>query len=565
MPSVPVRSDARARRRALRRRASAATIVVVLASSAALLTSGHATPHAVRASVRSARRQARRVAPSPPPSSVVPSSAAPAPDVPASAPAPASALASPAPPPIATATVDEAARGVAVPPAFLGISMEYWGFAHDAGSLYRPDPLLARLLHGLASGGAPPTLRIGGRSADASWWNPARRRRPAGVSYDITRAWLRRLRAVAAASGVHVLLGLNLALGRPSVAVAWARAAAAGLLHGTLRGLEIGNEPDLYGRVGWYRPRGSAHAARRARSRHYDIARFTREFAGSANAVERAVPHVRIVGPGFSTPHWMGRFPAFLHASQRLLGAATYHRYPLRTCHAPRIRPTTANLLAPASGPGIAKAVAPYVAAARTRRLPFAITELNSVACGGRFGVSNTFASALWGLDTLLALAHAHVAGVAVHTRRYAAYSPFKLRRHDGRWIAHVLPLYDAMRLFADLTPAGTRVTPVAVVSRFRVDAWSLRDAGGMRHVVVIDKDPRARGTVRIAARTRGPAALVRLDAPSLGSTRPTLAGRRYGPDARLRGRRRSGRVAPAPGGYRVAFRRPGVAVLTIG
>ena len=54
---------------------------------------------------------------------------------------------------------------------------------------------------------------------------------------------------------------------------------------------------------------------------------------------------------------------------------------------------------------------------AARRRLPFRLTELNSVTCGGRRGVSNTFATALWAPDALFALLEAGVDGVDVHVR----------------------------------------------------------------------------------------------------------------------------------------------------
>jgi hypothetical protein len=218
----------------------------------------------------------------------------------------------------------------------------------------------------------------------------------------------------------------------------------------------------------------------------------------------------------------------------------------------------------------LAQGVAPFVAEARAHGLPFLVTEFNSIACKGRRGVSDTFASALWGLDTLFELARVGVSGVDVHTRPDAAYAPFRLVRAHGRPIAHVAPLYDALRLFGQLTPAGTRVAPVRVASRFRVRAWSLTDEHGWRRrlrVVLIDEDPRARGEVRLQLAARGPADLLRLDAPSLtAKTAPTLAGQTYGLDARLHGRRRVERVGPdaGAGGYTVAFRRPGVAVITI-
>ncbi len=48
---------------------------------------------------------------------------------------------------------------------------------------------------------------------------------------------------------------------------------------------------------------------------------------------------------------------------------------------------------------------------------------MNSVTGGGAKGVSNTFASALWALDTLFELAQAGVSGVNVHTFPSAQYA----------------------------------------------------------------------------------------------------------------------------------------------
>lgn len=480
------------------------------------------------------------------------------------------------PPVVAIVRADPGARGVPIPRSFVGLSMEYFGFARVAGARAgaTPDPLLARLVGGLASGGGPPLLRIGGRSSDESWWDPARRRAPAGVNFAITPRWLARLDEVVRVSGAHVLLGLNLAIRRPAAAAAWARAAAGRLPARALVGFEIGNEPDLYGHVAWYGVRvrrGPAHAARAAavrryaRTAGYGPRRFTREFLRYAAAVRRAVPGARFTGPGYSTPRWMPGLPAFLRATRRTLVAASFHRYPLRTCFSPPLAATIPHLLEASASDGLAASVAPYVAQARAHGLPFWITELNSVACGGRRGVSDTFASALWATDTLLALAHAGVARVEVHVRPGAAYAPFALSERQGRWVARVAPLYAALRLFAELAPAGTRVAPLQVASRFRIVAWRLVDPLGRQRVVLIDEAPGARGLVRVALGTRRPATLVRLDAPSLDATgAPRLGGQAFGPDARLHGRRRVERLRGEAGAYDVPLRRPGIAVLSV-
>lgn len=481
---------------------------------------------------------------------------------------------------VATLRADAGAgAGVPVPPSFLGLSMEYFGFAHDAGARAGAgsDPLLARLVRGLASGGGPPLLRIGGRTTDESWWDPAhaRGRAPAGVNFVITPGWLARLRDLVRATHARVLLGLNLAIRRPGAAAAWARAAADGLPAGSLVGFEIGNEPDLYGHVAWYRARRRGGAGRTgrvafvrryARDPRYGPRRFTRELLRYVAAVRRAAPLARFAGPGYSTPRWMPQLPAFLRATRGVLVAATFHRYPLRTCFSPPVAATIPHLLEPVASRGMAASVAPYVRQAGAQGLPFWVTELNSVACGGRRGVSDTFASALWAVDTLLALAHERVAAVAVHGRPGLAYSPFALRERHGRWSARVAPLYAGLRLFAELTPAGTRVAPLPVTSRFRVVAWRLVDRRGRQRVVVIDEDPGARGVVRVLSGARRPATLVRLDAPELGATSGVrLAGQSYGPDARLHGPPRVERVRPDGDGYGVVLHRPGVAVLSVG
>jgi hypothetical protein len=472
------------------------------------------------------------------------------------------------PPPIATATIGAARTGVRIPRSFLGLSMEYFGFGHDGGA----GPLLARLVGGLASGGGPPTLRIGGRTSDASWWNPAHQPRPPGIAFDITPQWLARLSALVRASHAPVLLGLNLAAAQPELAVAWASAAVRGLPAGTLTGFEIGNEPDLYGHIAWYRatvPSGllasSARGRRYARGPHYGLPRFTAEFLRYAAAVRGAVPSARFSGPGFSTARWMPQLPQFLDASGGLLVAATYHRYPLRTCHSPPRAATIPHLLDARSSRGLAHELARYVAQAHARGLPFWVDELNSVACGGRRGVSDTFASALWGLDTLFELARAGVDRVGVHTRPDTSYSPFKLVHVNRRWVAHVAPLYYALRLFAQLTPAPTQLARVRVSSRFDITAWALAGPRRALRVVVVDKDPRARGLMRLRIAALGPAQLVRLDAPALGARSARLAGQAYAADGLLHGPRRVEWLRPDGHGYRLALRRPGIAIVTLG
>ena len=86
------------------------------------------------------------------------------------------------------------------------------------------------------------------------------------------------------------------------------------------------------------------------------------------------------------------------------------------------------------------------------------IDELNSVACAGQPGVSDTFASALWMLDTLFAMARSGVDGVNIHTLPTASYRPFEFRRIRGRWLATVEPEYYALLMFEQAAPPGSHM-----------------------------------------------------------------------------------------------------------
>ena len=70
-------------------------------------------------------------------------------------------------------------------------------------------------------------LRIGGSSADQTFWSPTRE--PPEWAYEIRRPWLSQVRRIVNRFGVRVILDLNLVTATPQIAVRWARAAEAAL------------------------------------------------------------------------------------------------------------------------------------------------------------------------------------------------------------------------------------------------------------------------------------------------------------------------------------------------
>jgi hypothetical protein len=410
---------------------------------------------------------------------------------------------------------------------FLGVSLEY-----SAVRLYTGrdpaavNPVFVQLLRNLAPGQVP-VVRVGGNSADYTWRPMRAVVTPPGVKYALTDDWLRTTRAFAQALGGQLIMDLNLAAGRPAIAATEARALLQGIGRDHIQAFEIGNEADLYTRIPWYyngfnRPVFSRPAS-------YGVDRFTREFS----AWRAAIGQYPVAGPALADLAWMQQFDQFL-AAEPGLSLATFHRYPLRGCSTPPSSPryaTIANLLSAYATSGQAQGIVPYVAMAHARGLRFRLDEINSVACGGSRGVSDTFAAALWALDTMFEMASIGVDGVNVHTFPGAAYDLFTFAHQNGAWRAFVHPEYYGLLMFSQADPPGARLLPVTGSSG-AVRAWATQAPGGTRRFVLINTDPSAAHTVTVnAGLAFGHGRLERLQAPSVAATGDVvLGGQSFGP-----------------------------------
>jgi hypothetical protein len=404
-------------------------------------------------------------------------------------------------PPVA-ATVAGTPTGQAMSSGFLGLSLEYRALhVYTGRNPEAVDPVLIQLLRNLAPGQTP-IERIGGNSADATWWPIRGVLPPGGVTYALTKGWLRMTRAFAATLGAKLIMGVNLAGGRPAIAAAEARAILEGIGSRYLDAFEIGNEPDLYSNAIWYADRrGRAFFARPAT---YDFNAYLQEIA----RWRAALPPVTLVGPALASLTWLGGLDQFL-AAEPGTPMVTVHRYALRACPTAPTSPLFAslpNLLSDRASSGLASGVAPYVAAAHARGVQFRLDELNSVSCSGRRGVSDTFASALWMLDTLFNMASVGVDGVNVHSLPGARYELFTISHPRGRWRAFVHPDYYGMLMFAQAFPPGAQLLPVTAASG-PVKIWATRSSTGQTRVVIINKDEVNSQTVQVTVPGAGGAA----------------------------------------------------------
>jgi Glycosyl hydrolase family 79 C-terminal beta domain len=468
--------------------------------------------------------------------------------------------------PDAIALVDTRAGGDrAIPAGFLGLSLEYQAVEAYAGAdPLDVNPVLERLIRNLTPGQAP-VLRIGGDSADWTWWPLPGVSRPPGVSFTLTPRWVQITRALASALGAKLILGVNLAVGNPQLAAVEASALIDGLGSGSVQALELGNEPELYGRFAWYRtPSGRTVTAR---PRGYNFTAFTSDYANLAGVL----PHTALAGPAFGDFSWIGYLAQFL-AAEPQVGLVTLHRYPLQVCfirrRSPRY-PTITNLLSPAASTGLADSFAASAAIAHARGLPLRIDELNTVACGADPAISKTFASALWALDTMFEMVRFGVDGVNIHTFPGAGYELFRFSRVGGRWRAVVAPEYYGLLMFAQAAPLGSALLPVSGAVGSSIKIWATRARDGGIRVVLINKDlARARLVALRVPGSTGAASLERLQAPSaLASTGVTLGGQSLGSQTdtgTLPGPSPSESVSPDRGEYVVSLPAASAALLSL-
>jgi hypothetical protein len=155
------------------------------------------------------------------------------------------------------------------------------------------------------------------------------------------------------------------------------------------------------------------------------------------------------------------------------------HLYALPMCDGPA--PPPSWLLTADASRGRAASLAPLVALGRRHGLPVRVTELNSAACGGRPGLSDSFVAALWLTDTLFALLREGVDQADVHTWAHARYAPFVVAGTRAR----ARPPLTAMLAFARAAPPGSRLVATGG-KRGPLHTWATIDADRTIRVALI-------------------------------------------------------------------------------
>ena len=389
--------------------------------------------------------------------------------------------------------------------AAIGLSSEW-----PSASVFAASTGFVQILRNLAEadGSAGPNLRIGGNTADATWWDPHHARSKnescaasfsgkvcvtyAAGPHDIAD----HLAAVLAPGvGGSLIYDLNMVQNSSST---WAaemvkgiEASAARVVGGAeaVLGYEIGNEPDLYFENG-------------VRAPTYGPDLFLHEFRSLyLPAVRRAsgrnasLPLIQ-GGTLCCKPSFMSRLPEIIGSmgGARVLTTWSQHGYGLAQPKRgqPGARPTLWALLEnTAVTDRIEHYIRPSAVAAHANGVTFVVGETNSISASGEPGVSDTQAAALWGVDWICRLIQINATRVNFHGGIGAPYSWIIGFRDTEHRSPIVQPIYMAMLAMARALRGGA--TPVRLVrlpgsnasDLVVVHAFAVRPDASSAHVAV--------------------------------------------------------------------------------
>jgi len=412
-----------------------------------------------------------------------------------------------------TITVDGRHPAGRLPADFVGLSFEMRELG--IGNLDPAKGNTAALLRTLG----PSNLRIAGNTLDRdTLWVPEGQQAPDPLPewvQDVVRpADIRRLDALLRATGWRTEVGIN--VGRWDAALGADQAAAMTRILGRrLVAVECGNEPDQWAGKA-LRPAGYAYP----------------DYHADWLACADAVGHDRIAGPDTAgtSSDWAASLARDSHDRMAMLTVHQYSSGP---------DATIAKLLSPQTVTNQLNSVAKNLAAANAVGLPMRIDEANSAYSGGVDGVSNTYASALWGLDYSMQMAQAGLAGVNIHgglgvcnepiwNGKWQRYTPICAadKADEAAQIYRAMPIYYGLWMARQL--GAGRFLPVTVTGARNVTAYAVRGDDCKLRLAIVQKDETSAApvtvTVDVGGRDRG-GQVLRLTGESLGAEPTAVQG----------------------------------------
>jgi hypothetical protein len=299
-----------------------------------------------------------------------------------------------------TIQVNADAPGDAIPDNFAGLGFEVAVLRPENGTRYfRPDnaPLI-HLFHTLGI----KSLRVGGNTSDRDV-----RQLPSEADLDS-------LFTFAKAAGVKVIYCLRLHNGDPAVDAQTVKYLM-DRYPSQVDYFSIGQEPSAYPTI--TNDTSGTMERMGAGNEKYSYAHYRQDWKKFADAIIAVVPDVKFCGPSVhNNGQWAKEFMQDFGRSNHVT-LITEHLYAggagnkVPSPEAGRDRMLSDNFTK-----AYQKLYDSFVPTALADGLPYRLEEVNNYFNGGATNVSNTFASALWGLDFMYWWAEHHAQGLNFHT-----------------------------------------------------------------------------------------------------------------------------------------------------
>jgi Abnormal spindle-like microcephaly-assoc'd, ASPM-SPD-2-Hydin/Glycosyl hydrolase family 79 C-terminal beta domain len=450
------------------------------------------------------------------------------------------------PPTLADATITDG-PGKIIPPGFLGLSHE-WGVARDlAGTASKGKNLQYRqLLRNLLQyTAAPMVIRIGGNSTDTTTALP--------------ESYLESLNDLNSDLDSQFIftLGINMGADNPTIATTEIKAISAAIPASSLLGLELGNEPDSY-------------AAKGIRPANYNFADYLAQLTVWNNLVASA-SQLSPVSPALASYPWIASYENILPTKNAAPQLVTQHFYAGEYLAS---QPKAVDFLLAANATSGPSKLAAYIDAAHSSGKKLRIGELNSLSNGGQPGVSDAFASALWGIDIMFEFASVGADGVNWHTGNENAYDLFQFSMAsspstglNNYSLTQVRPLFYGLQLFEEATTSSGSLLPVTLNTQANIKVWALKGEDGKVRIVILNKDETNTGPVKLTISGYSIGTVVRLLAPSPSSeTNVTLSGQTYdgSPDGNVLGKSSTESITAAGGSFTITMPSVSAALVTL-
>jgi hypothetical protein len=311
----------------------------------------------------------------------------------------------------ATLSIPSEANGPHIPSGYIGLSYEVEQLT-DSNFFSARNEGLIRVFKSLSPHSV---LRLGGNTSEFGWWKPEPDSpepvhphvrevvgEPRAHYYAVTPDAVRNLHAFLEATGWSCIYGINMGTNTPERAADEADFAAK-TLGPSLHYFQIGNEVDLFGR----HLRNPQSWSPRA---------YLTEWLSLARAIAARVPDASFGIPDIASEmSWLPEIADAWNTIQNPphVTTLTHHYYFGGPPSNPEVN--VPNMLKPATMIKVQEMADNANAAAKKMGLRQRMTEGNTCYRGGKPGVSDVFAAALWSADYSLLLASNDYSGINLH------------------------------------------------------------------------------------------------------------------------------------------------------